>query len=69
MRCPKRSVEKLGNEIFLAVQGAQGNAFISDGVAGLSDTKTLFGVIRGALKATRKSERIVIKFLKKYGEY
>lgn len=64
-----KSVEQLGDEVFSLVQEAQGKAFVSDGINALSDTKTLFGVIRGHLTKNEEATRILRKWLRKYGEY
>lgn len=64
----KSSVEVLADEIFKVLQFHQGYAFVSDGLGALRNRKTLFAVVRGALKHTEASARIMRRWLRKYGE-
>jgi hypothetical protein len=62
-------VKALADELFTLVQGEQGNGFISDGLAEITDHKQFFGFVRGHLFHTRKAARLIEAFLKKYNEY
>lgn len=62
-----RTVEQLADELFTAVQGAQGYAFISDGEH-FPKIEQFFERIRGRLAWSQESCRIIRSFLKKYGE-
>lgn len=61
-------VRDLGDELFLAVQAAQGHGFISDGISDIADRDQFFGIVRNHLHHTVLAARIIRKFLKKYNE-
>lgn len=63
-----KTVEELGDEIFLLVQGPQGKGFVSDGINALDTPERLFAVIRGHRKQTALAARIMAKWLDKYDE-
>lgn len=60
------SVRQLGEELFRTVQGAQGFAFISDGIGDLPDHDSFFGVVRNALRHNRRATEILRHFLRKH---
>ena len=60
-------VEKLNEELFLAVQASQGFAFISDGI-GAKTPEEFFTMVRNARDHTTKSFQIIESFLAKHGQ-
>lgn len=58
-------VERLVNELFHAVQNAQGHAFVSDGET-FDSVTDFFARIRGRLKWSQETTRLMREFLKKY---
>lgn len=67
-RMMSRSTVFLGDEIFSAVQDAQGRGFISDGLCALDTPEQVFAAVRGHLKNTERAAKIVRQWLRKYNE-
>ena len=65
----QEEVDKLADELFKLVEAAQGFAFISDGEGAGMNRSQFFARVRGRLRWTRKSDRLIKKFLMKYGEF
>lgn len=61
-------VPKLLDELFSAVQEAQGHAYFSDGEAHGFTHQQFFEQVRIRLSWNKESVRIIRKFLWKYGE-
>lgn len=61
-------VRRLADELFQAVEKAQGFAFISDGEGAGMTKKEFFERIRGRLDWSHKATDEIKKFLKKYGQ-
>ncbi len=65
----KHELIRLNEELFNAVQGSQGGAFLSDGMVYDKMTKKdFFDAVRRARKQTYISAKVITKFLKKYKE-
>jgi hypothetical protein len=62
------AVPELLDELFSAVQEAQGHGFISDGEAYGLTHQQFFDQIRSRLDWNKEAIKIIKKFLRKYGE-
>ena len=62
------SVDELADELFLAVEKAQGFAFISDGEGAGMTRRQFFKRVRGRLDWSRRASREIAKFLRRHGQ-
>ena len=63
------SVPELLDELFTAVQEAQGHGYFSDGEASGFTHQQFFEQVRTRLDWNLEVVKIIKKFLRKYGEY
>ena len=60
-------IQRLADELFAAVEGPQGNAFVSDGEVANSPG-AFFDMVRGRLAWNNKASQVMRDFLNKHGE-